>query len=123
MVGSLAFPINSEIVTDAAESDFHLRVVVHLLWELVVPIEQLACAELLAEQPIDDLLDLELGDGVLDLTAAVCAQAAPRVDLFSTGRSEFIDLVVCFLLPLNLTDFVIRLVLEHIAQPAGLKID
>ena len=69
------------------------------------------------------MLDLELGDGVLDLTAAVCAQAAHRVDLFSTGRSEFIDLVVCFLLPLNLTDFVIRLVLEHMAQSAGLKID
>ena len=69
------------------------------------------------------MLDLELGDGVLDLTGAVVARAARRAVLISTGRSEFIDLAVCFLLPLNLTDFVIRLVLEHIAQPAGLKID
>ena len=69
------------------------------------------------------MLDLELGDGVLDLTGAVGTHSTRSFVLTSTGRSEFIDLVVCFLLPLNLTDFVIRLVLEHIAQSAGLKID
>ena len=69
------------------------------------------------------MLDLELGDGVLDLTVAVGTHSARRPVLISTCRSEFIDLVVCFLLPLNLTDFVIRLVLEHMAQSAGLKID
>ena len=69
------------------------------------------------------MLDLELGDGVLDLTVAVGTHSTRCPVLISTCRSEFIDLVVCFLLPLNLTDFVIRLVLEHMAQSAGLKID
>ena len=69
------------------------------------------------------MLDLELGDSFLHFTGVVGTHAVRCTLLISTGRSELIDLVVCFLLPLNLTDFVIRLVLEHMAQSAGLKID
>ena len=55
----------SKIFSDTSQRYLHFGVVVHLFRELLVPIEKLAWAKLLAQDCVNELLHLQLVDRVL----------------------------------------------------------